>query len=152
MGERRRPRRPLELISTADFVRYINHINERPFIECDLATRRTGRLVTRVIDARGINMQKFSMRFARANAEAAKLSEDAYLQLLGAAFICNVSPALKMLWETALTRLLPKRVLEKAFVLMPLASAKDRERLAQWIPEDHLPAAVGGKVELGHAV
>lgn len=141
----------MQAITPADFVQYTFYINERLFFECDAATRRTGRIVrfVRVVDARGFGVKHFNLQFARANAAAARMSEDAYPQLLGAMFVCNVSTTFKTLWDTTVARLMPKRVLEKTFVLMPLASAKDRQRLLSWIPEEHLPLAVGGSLAIG---
>lgn len=133
-----------------EYVRYMFFFNEYTAARCDAATRRTGRLVkvVRLIDARGLGLRHLNVRFYQAVAAAARGSENAYPQLLGAFFLANAGPTLKLLWERTLVPLIPKRVLEKSHVIEPLTSAADRAKLATWLPAHAMPVQVGGELRL----
>jgi len=98
----------------------------------------------------GLRLKHASMGFARAASAAAKDHVDCYPQNLGHLFLCNVPYAMKVVWETAVSPLLPERVVEKTAVLNPKKSLVDLDELTDHIPLYRLPAAIfpGGAAAL----
>lgn len=55
---------------------------------------------------------------------------------------CNVPYAMKVVWDTAVSPLLPERVVEKTAVLNPKISAADLDELTDHIQLHLLPHAI----------
>lgn len=138
-------------VSSAEYVAYTHFANELSFQAVDRATRSSGRLVrlVRLIDAKGLGWRHVSLRYLAAVAAAARGGEDAYPQLLGAFYLCNLGPSMASLWERTIRPLLPARMVEKAHVLEPGSRPRDREALLAALSPERVPTQLGGRLEVG---
>jgi len=111
----------------------------------DYITRTTGRLTKqlRIVDLDGISISQISMEQNRRDGKAMTVMEDCYPQLLQQIFLCNSPSWIQIPWRIA-RPLLPKRVVEKLDFINPFIT-KERNRVLEFISEEHLPERFGGK-------
>lgn len=74
------------------------------------------------------------------------IMEDVYPQLLEKVFICHAPTWVQVPWRI-LRPLMPKRVVAKVDFINPDKKRNERERLYEYIDEEHLPVRFGGKYE-----
>lgn len=114
----------------------------------DYITRTTGRLTksVRLADISESTFSQFSHECHKRDGAAMGIMEDVYPQLLEKVFICHAPTWVQVPWRI-LRPLMPKRVVAKVDFINPDKKRNERERLYEYIDEEHLPVRFGGKYE-----
>lgn len=141
----------MQTVSSADYVQYTHHMNELTFQAADRVTRRTGRLakLVRLLDARTLGWRHFNLRYFSAVAAAARGSEDAYPQMLGGFYLCNLGPTMHAFWRGTIKPLLPTRFVEKTFLYEPATHPEDLAALLAALSKECVPVQLGGTLQIG---
>lgn len=111
----------------------------------DYVSRTTGLLTKaiRIVDLRGMSIDKIHRGALKRNARCMNDMEDCYPQLLQSVYPCHAPMFVQGVWST-FRPLLPSRLVSKFDFINPEHRAKDLEKLLQHVKEDHLPERFGG--------
>lgn len=114
----------------------------------DYVTRTTGRLTksVRLAETSETKFSQFNSECHKRDAAAMELLEDIYPQLLQTVYICHAPAWVQVPWRL-IRPFLPRRVVAKIDFINPDKNRKERQRLLEYIDEDHLPTRFGGRYE-----
>lgn len=112
----------------------------------DYVTRTTGRLTksVRMADLADSKLSGINNECNKRDGAAMAVTEDVYPQLLQQLFVCHAPAWIQIPWRI-LRPIMPKRVVSKVDFIYPDKREKERERLYEFVDEEHLPVRFGGK-------
>eukprot|EP00123_Amoebidium_parasiticum_P021602 comp7034_c0_seq1/m.2770 comp7034_c0_seq1/g.2770 ORF comp7034_c0_seq1/g.2770 comp7034_c0_seq1/m.2770 type:complete len:659 (-) comp7034_c0_seq1:307-2283(-) len=136
----------MDSVSDHDMLQWFMYEKQKAYMMCDRITRETGLLTKQVSLLDFAEVKLWSVRekrFEKVLAESSKQGEDLYPQLVDATFVVN-APKMITVAGSFLSKILPKRMVEKVVVCEETAEGTVPSKLAPKVGPDQLPPWVGG--------
>ena len=136
----------VKLISRDEYAMMIKCMLEWVYIQCDRATRETGKLTksARFIQVKGLSAFSLDREWLKLDGQVAKEMEDCYPQALGIIICLNPPTWALIVWRAA-KFLFPARMVEKIDLVSTAGARKEvHKRARKWIDLEQLPSSYGG--------
>ena len=132
-------------VAKEDWITALTYVNEWNYQWLDYLTRTTGRLTKsiRIVDVSTARLHQFDKICQRKYTDAIAVMEDCFPQAVQNIFVCFAPVWIQVPWRI-IRPFMPVRVVEKLDFVDPIHDEKDKARMIEIIPKEHLAVQFGG--------